>query len=309
VPNAWAYVAWTLLGGAAVWWMSRRQRTIFVIGGLVLLGPLGHVCLALGQTALLTSAGLIFLLERNLPRTRPREIDRAWSWSLWPDALVLWALTAKPPLALVAAAALLAVGHWRSVVLAGGITALATAALTPWLGTEWAGQYLDLITHYNRESADAAFAWSLRPDHMSNLRAVLWHAGWLGEARACRLSSVLWLVALGGMIVAGMRGRVAPAAAWGYSLLAFLVLCPHVTSTEDLHLALLLAIVVVARPLPKPAIVAAIVALVALVACAAPEAAVTAGAARSAGLFAAKLALVALCFAGYGRSGPPANDE
>ena len=106
----------------------------------------------MGQTAMLTLAGLVFL-------ARLCEIQGAWSRPrLLAGALVLWALTAKPPIALLAAVALLAVGHRLVVLLAVLFTVVSTLAITPWLGPGWVHDYLFMLRHYNAEQADVAFA-------------------------------------------------------------------------------------------------------------------------------------------------------
>ena len=97
LPVRWAYVAWCLLSGLAVWWMTRQRQTIPIVGAVVLLGPLGLICFALGQTAILTTAAIVCLALRQWKRQGADQNIEFWSWSLAPDVLLLWALTAKPP--------------------------------------------------------------------------------------------------------------------------------------------------------------------------------------------------------------------
>ena len=70
-----------------------------------------------------------------------------------------------------------------------------------------------MISNYNVEEADPTFAWCLAPTYMSNLRAVLFDAG-MGDALASRISSLAWLVALGGiplfLLFLLLQGRLAP---------------------------------------------------------------------------------------------------
>jgi hypothetical protein len=157
---------------------------------------------------------------------------------------------AKPPLAVTAGAALLATRRWRPVAFALVLTLVTTGALTPWLGLAWPEDYLQLITRYDHERADQTFAWSLQPGYMSNLRVILFLYLGVSDPVASQLSSGLWGFALGGILLAGLRFGCASSRVWAWALLAFLLLCPHVNQTEDLHLYLLPAL---ARVRPREA--------------------------------------------------------
>ena len=103
LTTKWGFVIWTLINGGAVWWMAQRRRSVCLIGALALVSPLTMISMALGQTSLLTAAGIIFLMLRH--RRADLEATERWSWLLVCEVVVLWALTAKPPLAIAAAAA------------------------------------------------------------------------------------------------------------------------------------------------------------------------------------------------------------
>jgi len=225
--------------------MTRAKRTVPILGPLVLLGPLGLACLALGQTAFLSADAIMFLMLRGAQKRSNGVRSDTWTWDAV-DGLVLWALTAKPPLAIAACAALLAERRWRSIVLALGMTVVSTLLVTPALGLRWPAEYLHLIVNYDRQFADAAFSWSLRPDHMTNLRSLFWHMSSLGDAAATRLSTILWLAATGSIVVAGLYRRLNSERLWTLAAISFLLLFPHVSSTEDLHLVLLLPMVALA---------------------------------------------------------------
>lgn len=218
--DATAYVLWSLLGLGLVGWLLWPREDAPVVAGLIFLSPLSTNAFALGQTAVYSNAVLLLL-------ARPR---RAWL-----DAALLWLLTAKPPVALMAGAALLAVGRWRAVGLALALALLSTALAHPLLGPGWAGDYLALARRYNSEEADPLFRWCLLPHYMANLRAALWAAG-ASDALAARLSALAWAVATALVVVAGWRRWLAAWAVWCLALLAFLLLSPHVNVTEDLHL-------------------------------------------------------------------------
>jgi hypothetical protein len=233
----WAYVVWTLASAAAIVWMTRPARSMFLVSALVALSPVALAALANGQTSLLSTAGLLFLaLDRSAD-----DSSRAWRRSL-PAAMVLWALTAKPPIAICAGAALLAVGRRRVVAAALAMTVASTVALIPWIGTDWIADYLYLMRHYDLQSADRAFVWSLHPEQMGNLRGVLQATFSLADDQASRQSSVVWLLATGAIVVGGMMRRLSPSAVWSLAVLAFLAFCPHVSFTELPHLVVPLAL-------------------------------------------------------------------
>lgn len=234
-PLVWGFAVWTIASAGAVWWMSRADRSDLLFGPLLVASPLALLSLALGQTSLVSSAAVIVLLLRDRRRAHAG-VQETWSWHIVPDIVVLCALTAKPPLAVAAGGALLAGRRWRTVSGAVALTVVTVLALTPRLGVAWVGQYLDMIAHYNRETADAAFAWSLRPDLMTNLRAVLWENGFAGDAVASGISSASWIVMTVGVVAAGLRGPIGRGMAWVMAIFAFLLFCPHLSSTEDVLL-------------------------------------------------------------------------
>jgi hypothetical protein len=291
LPTVWAYVAWSLLGAAGVWWLTRRGRCVPVAGALLLLGPLGLACFALGQTAFLSAAALVALQLRSCGDQKVTKTG--WSRDTVVDAALLWALSAKPPLAVVAGAALLASRQWRTVALAVVLTAATTVAVTPRLGLEWPSQYLHLVTRYDRQTADAAFAWSLCPDHMSNLRSILWSTGVVNDQWASRLSTLVWLGATVAITLLALRGKLTARAIWPLAALGYLLFCPHVTSTEDLHLAVLFAaLAAFGRPWDRPA-PAVMMILGLVVVFLAPGTLLQPGLLRSALLFTAKLTIAA----------------
>jgi hypothetical protein len=253
VPPVWAFMIWALLGVLAVGWMIRPARRtpdtadritsqVSIWLAAVFFSPTAFHCFKLGQTALLSTAGMLFLMSRSIAaRSRSHPMDRR---SEWMDAIVLWALAAKPPLGVTAGIALLVGRRWKTIALAFGLTVLSTALLTPWLGIGWVKQYLYLVTHHNLEATDPAFAWSLVPATMGNLRALLHVTGGISDAAATQWSSALWAAALAWIIAAGWSRRLSAEATWGLAVLAYLLFCPHVTATEELHLALVLVLLV-----------------------------------------------------------------
>jgi hypothetical protein len=155
-------------------------------------------------------------------------------------ALVLWALTARPQLAITAGVALLAARHWRPVLLALALTLVTTALLTPLLGPRWITDYVTLISHYDRVTAPDAFRWALVPDHMNNLRALLTALG-VPDDWSSKVSTAVWLVTLLGVLVSALLWRMPPALVWAACVAQQLLLCPHVNTYE---LILLYAVLV-----------------------------------------------------------------
>ncbi len=235
-----AFISWTLLDVAVIWWMTSPEWGVWIAAALF--SPAAIACFKLGQTSFLTAAGLLFLMLRDLERyaTGTRAPSLA---SEWPDVIALWALTAKPPLALTAGIALVAERRWRTVAWALGLSVLTSAVLTPLLGTSWVYDYVHLMIHYDLQTADPAFVWSLKPQTMGNLRALLQVTVGFGDALASRWSSGAWLLALLSIVAVGWRRWLGPEGVWGGAMLSYLLFCPHVTSTEELHLVLVLALV------------------------------------------------------------------
>jgi hypothetical protein len=241
LPLPIAYCLWTLLGAVGASWMLSRGRFHWVFGLTVFLTPIAVGAVALGQTAILGTVG-IFALGSGIQResTSRQEYARRDGLLL---VLVLLALTAKPPLAITAGAAMLALRVFRPVLLAIALTVFSAIALTPWLGHEWVADYVWMITHYDRVSGDPAFIWSFRPDHMSNLRA--WLSVDLGVAddTASLLSNLCWLGSLGLVSTAGWFRRIRAPETLALAILSYLLFCPHVSSTEAPLLVLVPALI------------------------------------------------------------------
>jgi hypothetical protein len=237
LPTAWGFFAWTLLGLVAVLWLSRRYRSVLVAASFI--SPVALGCWKLGQTAIMTTVALIALMnsEVTAERTGPGRHGVGWG------AVVLWALTAKPPLAVAAGTALLAGRRFRMVGTALGLTVVSTALLLPLLGRGGLAEYLGLLTHYDLDTAAPAFAWSLVPDTMGNVRALLHVTLGIGDAAATRWSTVLWLLASTSIMVTAARRAMPTEVRWSLAVLAYLLFCPHVSWTEEMQLVVILAAV------------------------------------------------------------------
>src|SRR5206468_104180 len=191
LPERAAFAAWSLAGFLAICAVVLRARLSWT-AMLPLATPLAIYALALGQTAILSTAGLLWLMTHDRPRT-----DRA----TWSEAAVLWLLTAKPPVALTGGLALLLRGGWRPVLVAGGLTVASTIALHPWLGGGWVHDYTALVGNYDRVRLPSAFAWSVVPQSMSNLRAALSVDLGMRDDVAVKLCNALWATALAALVV------------------------------------------------------------------------------------------------------------
>jgi hypothetical protein len=240
LPIPLAYVLWTLAGAGAAGWMISKARFHWILGLTVFLTPIVVGALALGQTAVLGTVGIFFLADRTLANSPHQGTGSVRSGlSL---IVVLWALSAKPPLAVTAGVAMLALGMIRPVVLATALTVVTAAVATPWLGSGWVADYASLVGHYDRVGADPAFGWSFWPEHMSNLRAFLSVDLGVGDDAASVLSNLAWLCSLGMIMLAGWLRWLRPPLVWGFAILAYLLFCAHLTSTEELLLLLVPAV-------------------------------------------------------------------
>jgi len=81
---------------------------------------------------------------------------------------------------------------------------------------------------------------------MGNLRALLHVTLGMADSIASQLSGGIWFLGIGSIIGARLRRRLPIEACWGLAVLAYLLFCPHVTSTEELQLVVVLTLF--ARP-------------------------------------------------------------
>ena len=109
-----AYFFFNIVGLFSVWWQTRPFRCRRGVGLLAFFSILSQACFGLGQPAAVPGAGLLFIAEK----TRGKNRDDGWRTHIF-VGITLWALTAKPPLALTAVAVLLGLRQWRPLLVAG----------------------------------------------------------------------------------------------------------------------------------------------------------------------------------------------
>lgn len=235
LPTGLGYFVWTLLGLAGALWICRRYRSIAVAVAFV--SPVAIACWSLGQTAVLTAVAFLGLMHWDATSDRARASRRDFLLVV----AVVWMLTAKPPLAIAAAAALLAGRRGTIVAAALVLGVVSTAALLPLFGKAGLLEYFRLLGHYDLGTADEVFAWSLRPDSMGNLRALLHVTFGVGDAVASRWSALFWLLTSASIIVAAARREIPAELRWSLAVLAYLLFCPHVSGTEELHVVVIVA--------------------------------------------------------------------
>lgn len=234
-----AYYFINLLGLFLVWWQTKPNRCRLGLGLLPFCSPLAFSCFCLGQTAVMTSAGLLYIFEK----TR-NQVSSVNSKSAIIPGVVLWALTAKPPLALTAGCILIGLRCWRPLLIAASLTTFTTILLSPLLGPDWVSDYIVLLQKYNKVDAGPIFAWSIWPSHMANLRGVLNVDFGIADDIASRISSTVWVLTLSVFSVVGIKSRLAQGEFWSIGILLYLLFCPHVSSTEELQTALLIPLCV-----------------------------------------------------------------
>lgn len=239
LPHITALAFFNIAGLFSVWWTTHPDRCRLGVGLLAFFSPLAQACFALGQTALLTGAGLLYIAEKT------REGNRTDGWRVPMLAgIALWALTAKPPFALTAGAVLVGLRQWRVLSVAVILTVFSTLAISPLLGTNWMHDYLQMIGSYDLINSGPAYAWSLVPGHMANLRGILSVDFGVADDVASRISNIIWLIALLCIAAVGFRSWSSAGAVWSLGILSYLLFCPHVSSTEELQLVLLLPLCV-----------------------------------------------------------------
>jgi len=244
-----AFVLWVAAGFVALAAVAIRGRLDWT-ALLPLATPLGMYTVAHGQTAVLATAGFLALMVYD--RGTGRE------GGAWMPGTVLWLLGAKPPLAVTAAVALFARRRWRPVVFAVALTVISTVLVVPWLGPGWLHDYATLLGRYDRVRLPPEFAWSIVPKSMSNLRAALSVDLGMRDDHAVEVCTALWWTALAGFGFVGWFWSLDWSRSWSIAVLVYLLLCAHVSATENL----LLACVIAALGTPRAPSAVAIVVLV-----------------------------------------------
>ena len=194
--------------------------------------PITLTCFGLGQTAILTGAGLLFLYEK----TNKAASTQRWQ-TLILSSTVLWALTAKPPLAITAGAALIGMRKWQPVCF-GGCCHFSDYDSHKSVNGRWGGwrDYINMLTHYDLLSAGPEYAWSLHPELMTNLRGILSVDFGIADDMASKISSVIWLAVLVVIAACAPLLKITAGGLWSCCVLSYLTLCPHVSDTEDLQI-------------------------------------------------------------------------
>jgi glycosyl transferase family 87 len=233
LPTALAYVLWALLPALALFWVgwqlvangwSRRDPFAIALILIALTSGAYQGDVQLGQ-----SAAVLGLITLALISAATDSRKEAWA------PLLLFLLTAKPPLALAMGVGLLWNRQAKPVLIAAGLAVLEVAAVTYWLGSGWISDYWGLLTHYTADTAPAAFRAFVTPKGMSNLRYLLVAgAGWSDRSASwasvgCWAASMAWGTAL----VLRKRfpaGPLRPA----FALLLYCLFSPHLTFPNDL---------------------------------------------------------------------------
>src|SRR5439155_755064 len=79
------------------------------------------------------------------------------------------------------------------------------------------------------------------PQYMSNLRAALHPDLGLGDDLAAWLSTIVWSASLLAILLAAWQRPLPAGPTWALCIMTYLLLCPHVSSTEDVALFCVLA--------------------------------------------------------------------
>ena len=236
---ATAYLIFNIAGLFAVFWITRPNRCRWGIGLLSFYSPIAQRCFVLGQNSILAGACLLYLAEKN----QPDSLDHGWRNSLLSGA-VLWALTAKPTIALLGIAVLAGLRRWHTILAAIIFTVISTTVITPWLGPNWIKDYLHILKMYNMIEAGPVFSWSISPETMANLRAIMNTDLGFPDNIASYTSAIVWLIMLATIVVFGFKSRLSASSLWAISILSYLLFCPHVGSTEVLQVLVILSLCV-----------------------------------------------------------------
>jgi len=225
IPLRPAFVMWVVVGLVATIAAVIRSRAHWWTL-VVLLNPVVVYSIILGQTAILSTAAFVFLIA----------VDATVGGSTWGTGIVVWLLTAKPPLAVTGAAVLVVRRRWRALAIAVALTIVSTAVVAPWLGAGWVHDYVTMLHGYDRVHLPAEFSWSIVPESMSNLRAALSADLGVRDDVAVGLANIAWTVSLAAVCAFAWKRRRDGGLTWSLAILVYLLFCPHVSATEDLAL-------------------------------------------------------------------------
>jgi hypothetical protein len=230
-----AYCVFSILSLISVWWQTNPIRSRFGIGIFSFFSSPATSCFYLGQTAILTGAGLLYIYEK----TQDTGKSEKWHTPVLPS-IALWALTAKPPLAVTAATVLIGMRKWRPVALAVVLTVFTTGIISPLLGEGWWRDYLNMLSHYDKVQGVPEYSWAFHPELMANLRGILSVDLGIADNTASLISSELWIAAL--IVIASCAPllKLSSGGLWSLGVLSYLTLCPHVSHTEEIQILLLI---------------------------------------------------------------------
>jgi hypothetical protein len=235
-----AYLLWTALGVAALWWAATqgmaRSRSI---AGL-LLAPAGLVCLVSGQNAFFAAALLVAVFR--FMDARPLAAG-----------ILLGLLTVKPQLGMLFPLMLLMTGRWR-VFAAAGVTTLALAAATAaiWgtdIWTTYLAEAVPLQEYVIRDPTRTTMGFM--PTAYMNARLVGLSADaayWLQTGvAALAVAAVVWT----------FRRRRDPLLSYALLVTAGLTATPYLMSYDLVVVVwLMLALAAAGQALPRPLLLA-----------------------------------------------------
>ena len=233
------YCMFVVFSLVAVWWLAHPIRCRIGIGLIPYFSNIATIGFILGQTAALTGFGLLYIREKTKGEGTNEEFK-----TILLASVVLWALTAKPPLAISAFAALIALRQWRLVGYSILLIATSTVIISPLLGDGWWLDYIRMITNYDKVNASSYFAWSLHPEMMATLRGFLSVDVHVADDIASKISSVAWILVLSVIAILGPHTKLTNGGIWSLGLLSYLAFCPHVSATEEIQLTLLIPLCV-----------------------------------------------------------------
>ncbi len=229
LPAPAAYVVWSLVPALCV--LAAAARCLArdgehgVFPSLLLLILLGSASYQ-GEVELGKTVVVLGIIAFGLIASSRRRGNDATA------GLLLFLLTATPPLAVAMGAGLLADRRPRAVLVALGVVGVEVACVAAWLGPDWIADYVRLLTHYTSDAAPESFRPFLRPDGMSNVRHLLVSEGWADHA-ATTASIAGWIGVTAVALAARDRIRPGPLQL-SLAMLAFTIFSPHLTFSNDL---------------------------------------------------------------------------
>lgn len=220
---------------------ARNNWELAAIGIFCLSLSVMHI-IGIGQTAILTLGALALLWHLVYDPEQKRLYPSKWFQDVV-LGVILFLLSAKPPMALLAGAVLLGARRWRAASLGAALFAANFTLMLPYYGG-WpyaVTDYLSFLQHYNREDLEPFFRECLNYGGASDPTGFMGKLFGLPEQTTMRLCQLVTFIVMPATIVLAWLKKIGPSTAFQIQLTLFLIASPFLRTSEDIAIVLLVA--------------------------------------------------------------------